>query len=394
MPPETASSFRLLKILLHIGFLASGLATVLIGQILPVLAQRLKLNDNQAGLFFTAQFAGSLIGTFTTAWFGRKNKFLLAAVISCSLMAGGILFLNFDSWAVCLLGFFINGLGIGLTLPAINLLTLELNPARATAALNVLNFFWGIGAISSQPFVDSLTRGTNIILPTTLLAAALALIAATLALIPKGIEKNSIAAERKDDYSAAPIWTNPLAWSIAAFNFIHVGFESGIGGWLKTYTQRLENTTIDWLPPIFLYFLFFVVGRGIAPLFLRFLNDNVMLMVNLATVLLGMSILLVADDQSFVGLGAAIAGFGTASIFPTNVSRFTKTFGASATRRATPLFICGTLGAAFTTWLIGFVSNYYNNLRSGMFVLAISIAALIGLQTFLMLRKTDGVIRE
>ncbi len=102
-----------------------------------------------------------------------------------------------------------------------------------------------------------------------------------------------------------------------------------------------------------------------------------------------MSVLLFADDRLFVGFGAAIAGFGTATIFPTNLSRFTKTFGASAIRSATPLFICGTLGAAFTTWLIGFGSNYFNNLRSGMFVLALSIIALIGLQISLMFRNTE-----
>ncbi len=50
---------------------------------------------------------------------------------------------------------------------------------------------------------------------------------------------------------------------IAFFNFIHVGFESGMGGWLKTYTGRLENEpTVVLFSPILLYFLFFVVGRG------------------------------------------------------------------------------------------------------------------------------------
>lgn len=401
MSPENSSSLRFLKILLHAAFFASGIATVLIGQVLPILAERLKLGDGQIGLFFTAQFAGSLVGTFLTNWFGKKNKFLAAAVIGCFLMAGGVLFLNFDSWTLCLNGFFINGLGIGLTLPAINLLTLELNPARSTAALNLLNFFWGVGAISSQPFVDYTTRGTNIAAPTAALAAALVFIAALLAFASKGTVKNPSAAEaqiEKIDYPAAPIWTNPIAWTIAAFNFIHVGFESGMGGWLKTYTQRLENPAATAaavpLSPIFLYFLFFVVGRGIAPLYVRFLSDNALLLTNLSVILLGMCVLLAADDRLLLSFGAAIAGFGTATIFPTNVARFTKTFGAAAIRSATPLFVCGTLGAAATTWLIGYTSNYFNNLRSGMFVLIISVILLIGLQIFLMFQKAGQSAAE
>jgi fucose permease len=98
-------------------------------------------------------------------------------------------------------------------------------------------------------------------------------------------------------------------------------------------------------------------------------------------ILLGMGILLSARNVWLLSVGASIAGFGTSSVFPTNMSRFTKTFGASASRRATPFFICGTLGAAFTTWLIGFISNRYeNDLRSGMFILLGSVLVLIVLQ--------------
>ncbi|HLM00639.1 MAG TPA: hypothetical protein VK400_06255, partial [Pyrinomonadaceae bacterium] len=61
--------------------------------------------------------------------------------------------------------------------------------------------------------------------------------------------------------------------------------------------------------------------------------------------------------------------------------------GGSATRRATPLFISGTLGSALTTWLIGYVSTNYQNLRIGMFVLLASCLFLICLQVFLLTGK-------
>ena len=53
---------------------------------------------------------------------------------------------------------------------------------------------------------------------------------------------------------------------------------------------------------------------------------------------------------------------------------------------ATPLFICGTFGAALATWLIGYLSDRAGNLRAGMFVLIVSIVLLIALQTALSLR--------
>jgi fucose permease len=140
-------------------------------------------------------------------------------------------------------------------------------------------------------------------------------------------------------------------------------------------------------PPILLFFVFFVVGRGIAPIFSRFLSENRMLMLNLLIILGGMIVLLLAKDIFTLSIGASIAGFGTSSIFPTNVSRFTKTFGATASRRATPLFVFGTLGAAFTTQMIGFLSNKFNDLNIGMFTLLGSVLILIILQIGLSLRS-------
>ena len=381
-------SHRLLKFLLHTGFFVSGIATVIIGQFLPILATKFSLNDQQTALFFPAQFTGSLIGTFLTNWFGKRHKFVAASAFGCFAMAVGVSLLNFDSFALCLLGFLINGIGIGLTLPSINMLILELNPTRTTSALSILNFFWGVGAIISSPFVDFFSHKTDIFTPTIILSVALLIIGAAIFFQPKDFEKKQISDEETEDF-AVPIWSNPIAWAIAAFNFIHVGFESAMGGWLKTYTQRVEtDAAINLLSPIFLYFVFFVVGRGVSPIFFRFLNENKMLILSLLTILLGMLILLSAKNGWLLSVGASIAGFGTSSIFPTNMSRFTKTFGASASRRATPFFICGTLGAAFTTWFIGYVSNRNDNdLRSGMFILLGSILILIVLQIGLSFQK-------
>jgi fucose permease len=103
-----------------------------------------------------------------------------------------------------------------------------------------LNFFWGVGAILSQPFVDYLARGTNISTPTVVLSIVLFAIGAMLVLMPKDIEQKPVAGDDEQIDFSTPIWTNPVAWMIAAFNFIHVGFESAMGGWLKTYTQRVE----------------------------------------------------------------------------------------------------------------------------------------------------------
>lgn len=388
MHAQNSAPIRFLKILLHIAFFISGITTILIGQVLPFLSNRLSLNDFQVSFFFYAQFAGSIIGTFITNWFGKKHKFLLASLIGCFLMGVGILMLNLNSFELCLAGFFCNGIGVGMTLPSINMLTFELNPLRATSAVNVLNFIWGLGAISCSLTVYSISKNIGFFPISVVLACSLLIIALLLLFAPKEIEQKPQIQHKDQDDLSVPIWTNPVAWLFAGFNFINVGFETGMGGWLPTYTERMEGQNyVWWLAPSFLYFLFFVVGRGIAPIFLHFLNENKMLLLGILTIFLGMIVLLFAKNVFTLGLGAAISGFGTSTVFPTNMSRFTHYFGASASRRATPFFICGTLGAASTTGIIGYTSNYFNSLHSGMFILLGSSVVLILLQIILQVQK-------
>lgn len=383
-------SNRSLKIFLHIIFFLSGIVTVLIGQVLPILARHFSLNDLQVSYFFPAQFAGSLIGTYFTSRSARRNNFLVASVIGGVVMASGILLMNVDLFSVCLIGFFINGIGIGMTLPSINMLVLELNPERSGSALNILNFCWGLGAILSKPFVDLWSTADNIGLTTFVLAVPLLAFSLLLFFASSGQRKSSSRFADADYANAVPIWTMPIAWLIALFNFIHVGFESGVGGWLTTYTGRLDGQPIvHWISPTLLYFSFFVLGRGVAPALFRFLNESKMLMLGLLIVLFGMILTLSASTVIALSIGAAVAGFGTSWIFPTNVARFSKTFGAAATRRATPLFLCGTLGAASSTWLIGFISNQTGSLGAGMYVLLISVVLLIVLQIVLGLNKEN-----
>lgn len=53
---------RKLLILLFAGFVLIGIATVIVGPMLPVFIQKWALDDRQAGFFFTVQFASSMVG--------------------------------------------------------------------------------------------------------------------------------------------------------------------------------------------------------------------------------------------------------------------------------------------------------------------------------------------
>lgn len=350
------------------------------------MARRFELSDLQLSMYFPAQFAGSLLGTILNSGLARKNKLVAASCVGGALMAVGTLAMAAPTFPLTLIAFFINGVGIGITLPAINMAIIRFKPNNPASALSVLNFCWGVGAIVCKPMVDQFAVENSVFRPTLILAVVLAFCSAML--IPF-LQSEQLEADNKSEQAPSErIWLMPIAWTLAAFNFVHVGFESGMGGWLTIYAERLDSSAIgSILTPTLLYFLLFVIGRAVAPVLFRWLSENSMILLGLTVVLAGMFLLLTSNELVMLCIGSATSGFGTSWIFPTNVSRFSNTFGKAASMSSAPLFICGTLGAASSTWLIGFISDKFGGIRSGMYVLMAAVAILFVLQTIIVLQQ-------
>ena len=301
-------------------------------------------------------------------------------------MALGCIGLNFGSWIWCITAISIYGVGIGSTIPAINMLVIELNRERSASALNTINFFWGVGAITCKPFIDSVGSSSSIAVPTFILSLSLLLVGVLI--LFSNYQKHP-EESHKSTVGVIPIWATRAAWLIAIFNFIHIGVESSVGGWITTYQGRLIGTSTSGLISAALtFFLMLVVGRGIAPLFFRFFTENTVLLGSLITMTGGIVLILLTDTFGFLLVGSAVLGFGSSSVFPTNMSRFTNLFGSNATQNAMPVFVLGSLGGAFITWLVGFVSTTSESLRTGFFVILMSCVMLVILQIVLVRAKS------
>src|SRR2546430_9039738 len=74
-----AQGHRNLLILLFAGFVLSGIATTIVGPMLPIFIRRWSLDDGQAGLFSSIQFLAALGGTLASSaiaasWGYRDRK--------------------------------------------------------------------------------------------------------------------------------------------------------------------------------------------------------------------------------------------------------------------------------------------------------------------------------
>lgn len=384
------SSNKFLLIWLHTGFILIGIITVLIGQILPILSNRLSLTDSDSGYFFIAQFSGSLIGVFLYNQGIKKLGYVKTLLIGFILMACGSAGLNFGQFGFCLLMVLTFGVGIGLTIPLTNMLIVELNHAKAASRLNFINFFWGIGAIFCKPFIDFVGTSESFLVPTFVLSVVLLINGL---LIGFSRINEQISLEKPLETTIyKPIWKTPTAWLIAVFNFIHIGIESSVGGWITTFEERLpDNSPYKWFSAAFVFFLFLVIGRGIAPLFVKFLKENTLLFINILIMSAGAFLVLQAETFQSTIVGAGILGFGSSSVFPTNMARFTNIFGQESSRQATPIFVMGSLGGAFMTWAVGFVSTTFNSLRTGFLIVVAGCLTLLILQIIISISRNNAI---
>src|SRR5262252_10641584 len=166
-----SASGRSLTYAAYISFIPIGIATVLLGPMLPTLSARWSLNYAQAGALFNAQYLAStcavaLSGVLVTRWGYR-----FAINFGLVLMALGVAFLLSGPKIIGVLSIAAYGAGLGLAVPAANLLVAAANPERRSATLNLLNFFWSLGAVACPFFIAAAATRRHI--PTFLFSLAM-----------------------------------------------------------------------------------------------------------------------------------------------------------------------------------------------------------------------------
>jgi fucose permease len=367
---KSPEHLRLIKYYTLVGFFVIGIVTLLLGQILPVLSARLGLTDAEAGTLFLAQFSGSILGTFVSTRIARRYGFTLTVSIGLFLIMAGLPGINSHEFAVCWAAIFVYGSGLGVTIPGINLLTIENTEMHMrSSAVNLINFSWGVGAICSQPFVAAVSGDDSLVNVTAILGVTLLLLAISFFSAVRRFPYRA-AAEPTNAPKPSGIWRNPSSWLFVAFGFFVVSVEGGLGGWLTTYSEVLKLRGVHTINLTVVYFFFFVLGRGVASIVSRRISEN-RLILSCSIILIAGVLIIVSSESSSI-VGAAVAGLGSSAIFPTHMVRFARVFGPQATLQAAPIFIAGTSGAAVVSYLVGFVSSMFGDLRSGIMVVLIS----------------------
>ncbi|HVS12380.1 MAG TPA: MFS transporter [Thermoanaerobaculia bacterium] len=342
--PRVASG---LALPLYGGFLLTGVATVLLGPLIPELRERWQTSTPQLALLFVAQFVASSAGSVVSSFHLPRSL-----VVGYACLALGLAALMWSGWPLALAAMALIGLGLGMAIPATNLTVAHLHPERRGGALNLLNVLWGLGAATS-PLLLALFAGR---LPTQWKMLVLAALAGSVALAMT-LPRNRLA--------VAAIATPPAGLAVATGGaldllpfagmlFLYVGVENAIGGWLVTLGDRVLGTRA--LASLLIGSAFWAAllgGRAIAPLVLRRLAEPALYGGSLAVAAAGALILAAAGTWPAVAVGAGLAGIGLAPLFPLTVSMLAAATAATRSRTTGWVFGLGGLGGATLPWLAG-----------------------------------------
>src|SRR5215469_5560494 len=353
-------------VLLHLDFGLTGIVMTFLGPMLPSLSARWSLTDARAGLLIFAEFFSSMFAMLISAGLVERIGYRLTLILGLLLMSGGMIFLAFGPWSMGMVAISIFGVGYGITTPAGNLRTAEINPRNSASALNLINAVWGIGAMSS-PFLVALAlrahRPDFFFLGT---AAALLVLMSLLAV-------SRFVPDRHPEIRAAKlpanIWTMRILPLICALFFTYVGVETCFGNWVAMYARRLSPEDPAWatITPSFFWGAL-LLGRLLAPFALRFYRETRLASMGLTLALVGGVGLVSARGFALIAVGSVLAGLGLASIYPISVSLLRRWFGEAERRASGAVFSSGNVGGAFLPWLVGAVSTYSGSLRLAFLV--------------------------
>jgi FHS family glucose/mannose:H+ symporter-like MFS transporter len=381
-----AQRHRNLLVLLFAGFVLSGIATTIIGPMLPIFIRRWSLDHAQAGLFSTTQFLAALGGTLASSAIAAWRGYRPALVLGYALMGAGLASLNADTHRVALAATVAFGLGYGLITPGTNLFVAELGGVKSASLLNQLNFAWGAGAMACSPLIALALKRNGLSLLLTGTAVFGAILVLGFLFVPFGGQKRE--RDVKTAVATTPAIGLAITIALAAMFFIYVAMENGIGIWCAEYANRLANgiTSMTTLAPMFFY-AGLTSGRAAAPRVLLRLSERKIVLGALSLAAAATALLIASTSLPVATVAVFLAGLGCASVYPIYIAWLSRWYGASAKKIGGILFALAALGGSAGPGLIGAVSKFSGSLRVGLLV-PLACAAILIFLALLLRRQT------
>ena len=371
---------------------AFGIGVAAFGPLLPELAANNGLNVGQLSIIFPAVFLGTVPASLAVSFLIDRVGANRIIIVSIPVLAGAVVGLTFcHSVPLLLVLTFLVGAGSGSGLPTANTLIVKLFGRRSVAAVNLLNVFFGVGAITG-PALVSLSLGLfGKGSPVYWLAGAIALAclpyfvgAAIRSGPPIDIVHAQAAAEEVREAARGrlvafgELFRSPVLWLIGWLLFFDMGTEQTLGGWLAVYVHQSSQIALAMAALVVSgFWIAFTLGRiAGAGLGTRAVARHV-LAGALAFAAAGIVIVNFAGGRTILSIaGFLLTGFGLGPVYPTTMALIGTAFTTRAGTVIGATQAIGTIGGMGLPFLEGILIDNFGP-PGGARLLAVAIGAII-----------------
>ena len=360
-------------------FFVAGFALASFGPVLPDLSTRTHASLAELGRMMSAVFGGSLLAQFVVGWasdrFGRR----IAIGVGLGLFAACTAIIAAStSLALTLAAAVVMGFGYGGSTLAGNVMSSEIAPARRASSVNLINTFYGVGAVAGPLVVSVLLRKTGTSLPALWIGAGLlAVFAVVCALALPNLGPAAHHAETAPARSVS--LRDPLLLACGVFTMVYVGSEIAVGTWATIYLERTAGldaaqsaaaTAVFWAA--------LTMGRIAATLAGMRLDTEHLLTTSVWLAAAGAALLWAGFGSAAASVIAlALIGLGFGPIYPTAVAVVTSAFPRAAGTATSRMGILAAIGGMLLPWLHGLVIAHRPMRDHALLTLAMTIAMIL-----------------
>lgn len=366
-------------------FLMLGMFTAAIGPILPEFSENSQSSLTAVGGIITAIFLGALVAQVVGGPIIDRLGYKKILFIALLVMSAGIfgMVVSRSLWIV--LGMtFIAGLGHGSIDICVNVLISQVFNKRNVSALNLLNFFFGLGAFIG-PFIVSLTLETlNSGMPVLWLAACVLFLTAPFVLRMKKFSRPL--ADTSTPVISTSIYRSGLIWMLGLLLLLYVGVENGVGGWVTTYMHVTTSLKVETAALVTSGFWgAFTLSRLASAMLGTRLGSRRLLAFTLSLSIAGGLLFSLSSGMETLSIIAVLLmGLGFGPVYPTTMATITTLYQNNPGAAVSVGAAMGSFGGTVIPFIQGFLLENVSPSASTWFV-TFCIAVILGL--FLILQK-------
>ena len=354
-----------------------GMIAAMLGTILPDLSDRFQLSPSQNGTIAFAQALGLIIASLGVGPLLDNEGKKMGMVLGLAFIAIALFALprsrGFRSIVFLL---FLLGVGGGIVVTAANSLVSDVSQAHRGTALNLVNLFFGLGALAT-PFISANLFGRNWVrLCYTI--AALTVVTVVIQALTKMPGPTGAGFVLTD---AAPVLARPLLFMIGLFLFLYITCEVGIWNWLPRHLIAQGIPESQALNILSLGFaLGLLIGRAaVLPILIRVPAITVTLVGSVA--MAATTFLMLRTSRPAIAFVLVfLAGLSMAPVFPTTIAIVGDAFPRMTGTAIGFVITCGWIGLAVSSRIIGAIAGGDpRRLKKALLVIPASAVLMVGL---------------